>query len=145
MGRPKKNAVKGTEANVAAAETPVNVDVREKTKEDTLKDSDILLVKTVNKNVAARLIEGKANVKHISGTGQTINPKVWFIEASVSLLNKLTDEEQGEVKETTYKEIQERIGKSIVVKEQERKESNAQKRKAGEAPTPRLVSDASEI
>jgi len=98
-----------------------------------ISESDIVLVKT-NKNIAAQLIENNAKVIHISGPGSFNEPKVWYIEASIKTLDKLSEDDQNLVEKATYSEIDARINKSRVVKEQEKQESAAQKKAPGSAP-----------
>ena len=99
-------------------------------------ESEIVLVKTINRYIVAQLIEldKKVIVKHISGTGQNKDPKNWYIEVSIGTLNKLSQENQNELLPATYLEIEQRIGKSKIIKEKEKIESGAQKRKPGESP-----------
>jgi len=94
----------------------------------------VLLIKTVNRNLAGKLVEDGASVKHISGSGQTNDKKYWFIEVNIRSLDKLDSEEAGLIEQATYEEITERINKSIVEKEKDKKESGAQKVKLGEPP-----------
>lgn len=123
MGRPPK--VKKEEVLVSDAK------IEETPKEEVkAKISDIILVRT-NKYIASKLVEDKAIVKHISGEGSTSNPKLWYIETSIASLEKLTEEEQNMVSKTDYAEINQRIGHSIVVKNQDKLNSNAQKTKKG--------------
>ena len=95
--------------------------------------SDIVLVKT-NKYIAAQLIENNAKVVHISGPGSFNEPKVWYIEASIKALDKLSEDDQNLVEKATYSEIDARINKSRAIKEQEKQESAAQKKVPGASP-----------
>lgn len=127
-GRPKK--VKVVEPVIEEIQ---EVTVEKKAEPVKINETDIVLVKT-NKYVAVKLIESCCKVVHMSGNGSSSNPKVWYIEASIRTLDGLSQDEQDQIEKTSYDEIHSRISNSIALKEKEKAESYAQKKKPGAQP-----------